>query len=80
MGHNIFVEDYWGMRIEFHVTLSDPVYTLKRMIEETDGKLIGVCTFLCEDPSLNYLYRFQHSKSLNTKAQNSKMMIVLRII
>ena len=31
------------MRLEFHATLSDPVHTLKQMIEETDGKLIGVC-------------------------------------
>jgi hypothetical protein len=40
---HIFVEDCWGMRLEFHATLSDPVHTLKQMIEETDGKLIGVC-------------------------------------
>jgi hypothetical protein len=46
MSHNIFIEDYWGMLLEFHVTLSDPVHTLKQMIEETDGKLIGVCAFL----------------------------------
>ena len=31
------------MRIEFCVIPSDPVHSLKRMIEETDGKLIGAC-------------------------------------
>ena len=79
MSH-IFVEDDWGMRLEYHVTLSDPVHVLKQMIEETDGKLIGMCASLCEDPSLNYLYGFQHGKNLNTEAQNSKMMKILSLI
>jgi hypothetical protein len=39
----IFVEDYLGMRVEFSVIPSDPVHSLKRMIEEIDGKLIGEC-------------------------------------
>ena len=39
----IFVEDYWGMRVEFCVIPSDPVRSLKQMIEEMDGKPIGVC-------------------------------------
>jgi len=42
---HIFVEDYWGMRVEYHVTLGNPVRVLKQMIEETDGKPIGVCSF-----------------------------------
>jgi hypothetical protein len=46
MSHiQVFVEDYWGMRVEFRVTPSDPVHTLKQLIEETDGKPIGVCAF-----------------------------------
>lgn len=39
----IFVEDYLGMRVEFSVIPSNPVHSLKRMIEETDGKLVGAC-------------------------------------
>ena len=39
---HIVVEDYWGMRVGFRVIPGDPVRTLKQMIEETDGKLVGV--------------------------------------
>jgi hypothetical protein len=39
----IFIEDYWGMRVEYWVTPSDPVRTLKKMIKEIDGKWFGVC-------------------------------------
>jgi hypothetical protein len=39
---NIFIEDYWGMRVEFCVNPNDTVHTLKQMIKETDGKPIGI--------------------------------------
>jgi hypothetical protein len=52
----IFIEDHWGMRVEYRVTPSDPVQKLKLMIEEIDGKLIGVyAVFMWEDPSTHYL-------------------------
>ena len=41
---HIFVEDDQGMRVEYHVIPGDPVHTLKQMIEEADGLLIGVCS------------------------------------
>jgi hypothetical protein len=44
------------MRVEYRVTPSDPVQKLKLMIEEIDGKLIGVyAVFMWEDPSTHYL-------------------------
>ena len=67
----VFVEDYLGMRDEFSVNPSDPVHSLKRMIEETNGKLIGACLlalFYVTTVHLIILDGLQRSKSLNTKA------------
>ena len=41
----ILVEDYWGTREEYRINISDPVRTLKQMIEETAGKRISVFSF-----------------------------------
>ena len=61
---HIFVEDCWGMRLEFHATLSDPVHTLKQMIEETDGRLIGVCMLFMWRPFVELFVRLPAQQRL----------------